>query len=305
MLNLSSVFTAIDGTPQVPMMAMICMATTLLLAIVPSVFAIRHAKKKYKGSLISLLFGLAMYAIFEFLLLSVVTVAWRTIAEANNNNVIMPVLEAFLKGFMGIFARGLMILAIAKSKIVDNSNSLGNAVISGVGYTIYKTIQILLSTGWGFVLALTINMFGIGNLTVDMEEDMLEEMANVYEAFHTTPAYEFLVDGIKFLLILTISISLSVIIYAVYNKKAHRSLAAFALIINVLFELPFTLRSYEVAFGNVLVMLLVAALFAVWMALLAYKTKNVSLKDEVKAIEEGLKNVQKKAFPDFNANIKK
>lgn len=305
MLNLSSVFTAIDGTPQVPMMAMICMATTLLLAIVPSVFAIRHAKKKYKGSLISLLFGLAMYAIFEFLLLSVVTVAWRTIAEANNNNVIMPVLEAFLKGFMGIFARGLMILAIAKSKIVDNSNSLGNAVISGVGYTIYKTIQILLSTGWGFVLALTINMFGIGNLTVDMEEEMLEEMANVYEAFHTTPAYEFLVDGIKFLLILTISISLSVIIYAVYNKKAHRSLAAFALIINVLFELPFTLRSYEVAFGNVLVMLLVAALFAVWMALLAYKTKNVSLKDEVKAIEEGLKNAQKKAFPDFNANIKK
>lgn len=305
MLNLASVFTAIDGTPQVPMMVMICMATTLLLSVVPSVFLIIRARKQYKGSFVSLFFGLAMYAVFDLVLLTVVTVTWKNIAEENGNAFIMPFLEAFLKGFIGIFARGLMIFAIAKSKLVDNSNSLGNAVIAGTGYTIYRSIQILLSTGWGFVMALTINMFGIGSLTADMDDDMIDGMADIYEAFLTTPAYEFLVDGIRFLLILAVSVSLSIIIYAAYNKKTHRVLVAFALLVNVLFELPFTLRTYELAFDNVLIAILVASVFAVWMALLAYKTMNVSLKNEVKAMESEIKNAKKKAFPDFNANIKK
>lgn len=305
MLNLSSIFTAIDGTPQVPMMSMICMATTLALAVIPSVFVIRHAKKKYQGSLKSIFFGLAMYVIFEFIILSVVMAAWKSMEAVNTNPVLMAFLEAFLTGFIGIFSRGIMILAIAKSKLMDNSNSLGNAVIAGAGYTLYRTLLIMIIVGQRFVLALTINMFGAGNLSSDMNEEDLEGLAQIYEAFLTTPAYTFLIDGIKFLLALVISISLAVIIYAVYNKKAHRSLVAFALLINILFELPFALNYYEIAFENVFIMMLVAILFTVWMALLAVKTKNVSLKEEVKARETEIKNAKKQAFPDFNANIKK
>ncbi len=305
MLNLSSIFTAIDGTPQVPIMSMLCMATTLALAVVPPIFAIRHSKKKYQGSLKSLLFGLAMYVIFEFIILSVVTAAWKNIEAVSSNTVLMAVLEAFLTGFMGIFARGIMILAVAKSKLMDNSNSIGNAAIAGVGYTLYRTLLIMIIVGQRFVLALTMNMFGIGNLTQDMPEEELEGLADLYEAFLTTPAYAFLVDGIKYLMVLAISISLAVIIYAVYNKKVHRLLVAFALLLNFLFELPFALNYYGIAFENVLVMLLVAALFTAWMVILAYKTKNVSLKEEVKARETEIRNAKKQAFPDFNANIKK
>lgn len=305
MLNLSSIFTAIDGTPQVPIMSMLCMATTLALAVVPPIFAIRHSKKKYQGSLKSLLFGLAMYVIFEFIILSVVTAAWKNIEVVSSNKVLMAVLEAFLTGFMGIFARGIMILAVAKSKLMDNSNSIGNAAIAGVGYTLYRTLLIMIIVGQRFVLALTMNMFGIGNLTQDMPEEELEGLADLYEAFLTTPAYVFLVDGIKYLMVLAISISLAVIIYAVYNKKAHRLLVAFALLLNFLFELPFALNYYELAFSNELIMLLVAALFTAWMVMLAYKTKNVSLKEEVKEREAEIRNAKKQAFPDFNANIKK
>ncbi|MBE5947983.1 MAG: YhfC family intramembrane metalloprotease [Lachnospiraceae bacterium] len=305
MLNLTSFFTAIDGTPQVPMMSMICMATTLALAVVPPVFAIRHAKKKYRGSLKSILFGLAMYVIFEFIILSVVTAAWKNMEAVSSNKVLMAFLEAFLTGFTGIFARVIMILALAKSRLMDNSNSIGNATIAGVGYTLYRTFLIMIIVGQRFVLALTINMFGAGNLSSEMQGEEMEGLADIYEAFLTTPAYIFLIDGIKYLMVLVISVSLAVIIYAVYNKKAHRLLLAFALLINVLFELPFALNYYDVAFENELVMLLVAALFTVWMALLAYKTKNVSLKEEVRERETEIRNAKKQAFPDFNANIKK
>ena len=73
MLNLSSIFTALDGTPQVPIITMLCMATTLALAVVPPIFAIVHSKKKYSGSIKSVFFGLVMYVIFEFIILTAVT----------------------------------------------------------------------------------------------------------------------------------------------------------------------------------------------------------------------------------------
>ncbi len=305
MLNLSSIFTAIDGTPQVPIITMLCMATTMALAVVPPIFAIVHSKKKYNGSIKSVFFGLVMYVVFEFIILSVVTAAWKNMEAVSGRPALMAVLEAFLIGFMGIFARGIMILSLAKSKLMDNSSNIGNAAIAGVGYTLYRTLLIMIIVGQRFILALTINMFGIGNLTTEMPEEDLEGLASIYEAFHMTPAYVFLVDGIKYLMVLAISISLAVIIYAVYNKKAHPSLVAFALLINFLFELPFALNHYDITFKNELVMLLVAALFTAWMVMLAYRVKNVSLKEEVKARETEIKNAKKQAFPDFNANIKK
>ena len=69
--------------------------------------------------------------------------------------------------------------------------------------------------------------------------------------------------------------------------------------------MPFSLNYYELAFSNELIMLLVSALFTAWMVMLAYKTKNVSLKEEVKEREAEIRNTKKQAFPDFNANIKK
>lgn len=305
MLNLSSIFTAVDGTPQVPFVSMLCMATTLIIAIVAPIFVLRYAKKRFKGSLKTILFGLAMYVVFEFIILSVVTAAWKSMEFVSGRPALMAVLEAFLTGFMGIFARGILIIAVAKSRLMENSNSIGNAVIAGVGYTLYRAILILIIIGQRFILALTINMFGAGNLSTDMEADKVDGFADIYEAFLTTPAYAFLIDGMKYFLTLAVSISLVVIIYAVYNKKAHYSLAAFALAVNVLFELPFCLNYYGILFESQLSTLLVATLFTVWLGLLAYKTMNVSLKEEVKAREAEFKSAKKQAFPDFNANIKK
>lgn len=304
MLTLS-MFPAIDGTPQVPMMSMICMATTLLLAVIPAIFVIRYAKKKLQGSLVSLVFGFVFYAVFEFILLSLVVSAWQNIKAVSSNTLLMSILESLVTALTGIIGRFILVMAIAKSKLIDNGNSIGNAIMGGVGYTLYRSVLILIIIGQRFIMALTINMYGIGNLSSDVEETEIEGLAQIYESFLTTPAYSFLIDGIKYLMVLVISVSLAIIIYAVYNKRAHSSLIGFSLLINFLFELPYWLNHYKVSFGNTFVMLLVMALFAAWMALLALKTWNVSLREEVKAKEAELKAEKHQAFPDFNANIKK
>lgn len=298
---------ALDGTPNVPFISILCMATALVMTVVAPIIAVRFARKTYYGKYRSLLFGMVMYILFDTVLFSVVMLAWSNIKTIGGSPVFMAIMASVLSGAIGVVGRTIAIYALSKSTTVPENTSLGNAVMSGVGYSFLEVPAMLISMGSNLIIALTINMFGVAYLADDMKGDEkgVDALLNVYEGFLTTPSYEFLVSGFRIALIFILSISVSIVIYAVFYKKAHQLMLLFITIINILAMLPVWMSTYNIGIKNQIGNLILMTLFVCWAAILAYRTVRVPLREEIEERELKEKGIVKKAFPDFNANIKK
>lgn len=302
---LSSIETAIDGTPSIPTVTLLCMATTLIMIIVVPVFAIRYVKKTYHGSLKSLIYGIAMYLIFDILLFNVVMFAWTNIKAVGENALFVAILAAVISGLVAIVGRTLAIHALANSKSVRDGGSFGNAYLSGIGYSLLNIPVMFVAMLMNIFMALMINMFGLSYVADDVGEEGTEALLQTYEVYITTPAYEFLISGVRIILLMVISMSLSIVIYSVYKKKTHSIVLLLAAVISILAMLPVYLNQYEILLKTPLSMILVMALFTAWLAFLANGIMRTSLKSEIKELKERDTKAVQKAFPDFNKNIKK
>ncbi len=302
---LSNINNAIDGTPGISVVTILCMATTLIMIVVVPIFAIRHIKKTYHGSLKSLIYGIAMYLIFDILVFSIVMFAWTNIKTIGENDLFQAILAAVISGLTAVVGRTIAIHALANSKSVEDGGSFGNAYMSGIGYSLLNIPVMFVAMLMNIIMALMINMFGLSYVADDVGEEGVESLLQTYEVYISTPPYEFLVSGIRILLLMVISMSLSVVIYAVYKKKAHSIMLLVAAIISVLAMVPIYLNQYGVALESPLAMILVMAIFTAWLAFLANGIMRTSLKSEIKELKERDTKAVQKAFPDFNKNIKK
>lgn len=303
---LSNLDVAIDGTPGVPLVTLLCMATTIIMIVAVPIFAIRHIKKTYHGSLKALIYGMAMYLLFDILVFNIVMIAWTNIKAVGENKLFVAILAAVISGLVAVVGRTIAIHALNRSKNVADGGSFGNAYLSGIGYSLLNIPAMFVAMIMNIIMALMINMFGISYLADDLDEEGIESLISMYETYLTTPSYEFLILGVKIVFLMVISMSLSVIIYSVYKKKAHSLVLLAAAVISILAMLPVYLNQYEVLFKTSLSMILVMALFTAWLAFLAAGIMKTSLKSEINELKEmDVAVAVKKAFPDFNKNIKK
>lgn len=297
--------TAIDGTPSVPAVTVLCMATAVIMMIVVPIFIIRYIKKTYHASLKSLIYGIGLYLVFDLIVFNVVMVAWTNIKTIGGNELFIAILASVISGLAGVVGRTITIRALAGSKTVEDGGSFGNAYMSGVGYALLNVPVMLFSMLMNLLMSLMINLFGVSYVADEVGEDGVDALATTYEVFLTTPAYDFLISGVKIVLLIVASMSLSVVIYAVYKKKAHSVFLLFAALLSVLSVLPVYFNQYGILFKTSVSMILVMALFTGWMAFLAYGIMRSGLKGEIQELKEREKSVKQKAFPDFNKNIKK
>ncbi len=302
---LSNVSTAIDGTPNVPIVTLLCMATTLVMIIAVPIFAIRYVKKNYHGSLKSLIYGIAMYVIFDILVFNIVMIAWTNIKVVGENELFVAILASVISGLVAIVGRTIAIHALANSKSVEDGGNFSNAYMSGIGYALLNIPVMFVSMLMNIFMALMINLFGMSYVAEDVGEEGVEALLETYEVYITTPAYDFLISGVRIVLLVVISMSLSVIIYSVYKKKVHSLILLIAAILSILAMLPVYLNQYGILFKTSVSMILVMALFTAWIAFLANGIMKTSLKSEVQELKERDTAVVQKAFPDFNKNIKK
>jgi len=303
---LSNINTAIDGTQGVSVVTILCMATTLIMIVAVPVFAIRYVKKTYHGSLKSLIYGIVMYFIFDLLIFNIVMIAWTNIKAVGENELFVAILAAVISGLVAIVGRTLAIHALTNSKTMEDGGSFGNAYMSGIGYSLMNIPGMFVAMLMNIILSLMINLFGLSYISEEVGEEGTKSLLEAYEVYMTTPAHEFLISGVKTVLLVVISMSLSVIIYSVYKRKTHSLVLLFAAIISILAMLPVYLNQYGILLKTSVSMILVMALFTAWLALLANGIIRTSLKSEIQEVKEK-DNVAtvKKAFPDFNKNIKK
>lgn len=302
---LSNISTAIDGTPSVPTVTLLCMVTTLVMIVAVPIFVIRHVKKTYHGNLRALVYGIAMYAIFDLLVFNIVMVAWTNIKAVGENKLFVAILASVISGLVAIVGRTIAIHALANSKSVEDGGGFGNAYMSGIGYSLLNIPVMFVSMLMHIFMALMINLFGMSYVAEDVGEEGVEALLETYEVYITTPAYDFLISGVRIILLLVISMSLSVIIYSVYKRKVHSLILLIAAILSILAMLPIYLNQYGILLKTSVSMILVMALFTSWIAFLANGIMKTALKSELKELKERDTAVVKKAFPDFNKNIKK
>ncbi|MBQ9766188.1 MAG: YhfC family intramembrane metalloprotease [Lachnospiraceae bacterium] len=303
MSNLTS--TTLDGLPSVSMVTLLCMATAAIMMVVVPIFAIRYLRKNYKANFRPLFFGMIFGFMFDMLLYNIIMVAWTNFKAIGDNDLFVAILAAVMSGLVGIVGRTIVINAVANSKSMPNSDTFGNAYMTGIGYALINLPYPIILMIAMLVQALMINLFGVSYVADDLGAEGAEMLAELYVLFYETPSYDFLITGVNQVLLVVISLSLSVIIYAVYKRKVKSFMLLIAAVLSILCYLPTYFLQYEIWFKTQLSMIIVTTLFTAWLAALALGIMKMSMKNEIEEIKKTDAKVVHKAFPDFNKNVKK
>jgi uncharacterized membrane protein YhfC len=201
---------------SVPVLSIVFMAVSAILAIGIPVCLFIVARKKFNAKVVPMLFGIAGFVVFALILESLVhrIVIGRFVSPAT------PALYVIYAAFMaGIFEETARFIAfnILKRKY----ESIGTALSYGIGH---GGIESILLAGVGMissiVMSIIINTGNINSITGSLQGEALAAANNQLQALFLTAPYMFLISGFERIFAIAVHLSLSVVVfYSVFGKK--------------------------------------------------------------------------------------
>jgi len=249
---------------SVPVLSIVFMAVSAILAIGVPVCLFVVFRKKFNLKVVPMLFGVAGFVIFALVLEAIVhrIVLGRFLSPSNK------VVYIFYGAFMaGIFEESARFIAfnILKRKY----EGIGTALSYGIGH---GGIESILIAGLGMINAIATSIiFNTGNIetiTGKLQGEALAAVNNQLAGLITAAPYMFLVSGMERMMAIAVQLSLSVIVFnAVFGKK-KAWLYPLAIVLHAVIDIPAVIfqtggiKSIFVVEGIICVLTVGVALFA-------------------------------------------
>lgn len=284
-----------DLTRSVPILSVTFLAVTCFLSIAVPILAVAVFRKQFRSSFKALLYGIADYLTIEYMLCNVIWMLLLLIPVFRTQTLVYIMTALILGCIIFELGRYFMIGMLNKSQIPFSGLFLFATGISGMN----SILRIMVKSFESFVIAITINDTGLDVLAAEAGENAAAMLASV-EPMLTCQPFVYLMNGLDVFASLLLHVSVTVILYAVYTKRAQTYFLPVAVGIRFLYELPGYLYSYNIL-TNCYLAEGISVLTAAAAAYLAYHMTMNEMPDEL----ETLLPEQAQAFPDFNANVKK
>jgi len=249
---------------NVPVLSIVFMALSAILAIGVPVCLFIFAGKKYKAKVVPMLFGVAGFVIFALVLESIIhrIVIGRFVSVSNK--VLYIIYGAFMAGIFEETAR-FIAFKILKRKY----EGIATAISYGIGH---GGIESILLAGLAMInsiaTSIIINTGNIETITGKLQGETLATVNNRLAALAATAPYMFLVGGFERLLAIAVQLSLSVVVfYAVFGRN-KAWLYPLAIVFHAIIDIPAVIfqtggiKSVFVVEGIVCLLTICVVLFA-------------------------------------------
>jgi len=201
---------------SVPVLSIVFMAVSAILAIGVPVYLLILFRKKYNAKVIPMLIGVAGFVVFALVLEASIhrIVIGRFISASNK--VLYVLYGAFMAGIFEESAR-FIAFKILKRKY----GGIGTALSYGIGHGGIESILLAgMSMINSIVSSIIINTGNIEMIRGNYQGETLATVNDHMAALVAAAPYMFLVSGIERLMAIAIQLSLSVIVfYAVFGKN--------------------------------------------------------------------------------------
>jgi len=202
---------------SVPVLSIVFMAVSAILAIGIPVCLFIVARKRFNAKVVPMLFGIAGFVIFALVLESIVhrIVLGRFLSPGNK--VVYIIYGAFMAGIFEETARFIAFNILKRKKY----QGIETALSYGIGH---GGIESILLAGLGMissiVTSIIINTGNIETITGKLQGDALAAAYNNIAELTAAAPYLFLASGIERVSAIAVHMSLTVIVfYAVFGKK--------------------------------------------------------------------------------------
>jgi uncharacterized membrane protein YhfC len=219
---------------SVPVLSIVFMAVSAILAIGVPVCLFVVFRKKFNLKVVPMLLGVAGFVVFALVLESIVhrIVIGRFVSPSN---LVLYIIYGALMA--GIFEESARFIAfnILKRKY----EGIGTALSYGIGHGGIESILLAgLAMINSIVTSIIFNTGNIETITGKLQGDMLAAANNQIAALATTAPYMFLVSGMERMFALAVHISLSVVVfYAVFGKN-KLWLYPLAIVLHMIVDIP-------------------------------------------------------------------
>jgi uncharacterized membrane protein YhfC len=219
---------------SVPVLSIVFMAVSAILAIGVPVYLFIVFRKKYNAKVIPMLVGIAGFVIFALVLEALIhrIVIGRFVSPST------PALYVIYGIFMaGIFEESARFIAF---KILKRKyQGIGTALSYGTGHGGIESILLAgLAMINSIVSSIIINTGNIETITGKLQGEALAAANYQVAALVATAPYMFLVGGIERLMAIAVQLSLSIIVfYAVFGKNKVW-LYPLAIVIHAIVDIP-------------------------------------------------------------------
>jgi uncharacterized membrane protein YhfC len=254
---------------SVPVLSIVFMAVSAILAIGLPVYLFFFFRKKYSAKVVPMLLGLAGFVIFALVLEATIhrIVIGRFISPGNP--ALYVIYGIFMAGIFEETARFIVFKILKRKYHGMKYSGIETAFSYGIGHGGSESILIAgLSMLIAVVGSIIINTGNIEVITGKLQEGALVAVYNQIAALVTTAPYMFLISGIERVMAIAVQLSLSVVVfYAVFGKN-KLLLYPLAIVSHAIVDLPAVLfqigviKNIFMAEGIILVLAVGMVLFA-------------------------------------------
>jgi uncharacterized membrane protein YhfC len=201
---------------QVPVLSIVFMTLSAVVAIGLPLALCVIFYKKYHAKIVPMVFGAAGFIVSVLILERLVHTAVFAAYDLKQTPLVYITYGVLMAGIFEETAR-FVLFNILKRKY----NGIETGLAYGAGHGGIESILIAgLPVVNAIVFSIIINTGNAGTVTAGLQGDLLEQTNAQIAALVTTPSYSFLVGGLERIFAITAQLSLSVIVfYSVYAKN--------------------------------------------------------------------------------------
>lgn len=290
-----------DLTRYVPVMSVTFLAFTCFFALVVPLVAVYICRSKLRASFQGLLFGIADYLSLEYMLCSILWMLLLLVPLFQNNSLIYIIVGLILGCIIFEVGRYYIIGILQKKNVSFSSVILFGVTVSGMN----SILRVLVQAFETFVIAITINDTGLETLAKEAGENALE-MLQTIEPMLDCPPFIYLMSGLDVFVNLLFHIAVTVILYAVFTKRAPNYFLPVTVGIRFLYELPGYLYSYNLIITNAYVAELISVAVTIVTAVLAYRIAMAEMPEEIASLSapDARKGLAKPTTPVQKGSIR-
>lgn len=285
-----------DLTMSVPVLSVTFLGVTCFLSLTVPLLAVLLFRTKLRSSFQALFYGIADSLALEFMLCNVVWMLLLLIPFLRAHTAVYIVLALILGCLIFEIGRYLLIGLLKKNNIPFSGLFLFATGISGIN----SILRVMVPSFESFVIAITVNDVGLETLAAEAGENAVTMLQSLMPMLTCSPAV-YLINGLDVFVNLLFHISLTILLYAVCQKRIPDYFLPVTIGIRFLYELPGYLYSYGILITNIYLAEGLSVLIAAAAAYLVYRITVTELPDELASLSSKANPV----FPDFNANVRK
>lgn len=284
-----------DLTMSVPVLSVTFLAVTCFLSVTVPILAIYLFRRKLHSSFQGLLFGIADGLTLEYMLCNILWMLLLLIPLFRTQPLAYIIVGLILGCLIFESGRYYMISLLQKYHVPFSGLFLFAAGVSGIN----SILRVTVTSFESFVIAITINDTGLEVLAREAGENAAAMLESIQPMLTCQP-YVYLINGLDVFVNLLFHISATILVYAIFTKRLPNYFLPIMIGLRFLFELPGYLYTYGII-TNVYLAEAITVLITAATAYFAYRTATIEMPDELATLAP----LQKQAFPDFNANIRK